>query len=117
MASQPTPEVSSEDVERVLQRDFASAELASAMAQLDRYGSESWQREVDRVRLAALKLAGGDLRRLAVEIDTACDDYRDVLGPAEYPRYLAQYEKDLDDDRKQQIIDADWQAYQQWLKA
>ena len=50
-------------------------------------------------------------------METACDDFRDVLAPAEYPRYLAQYDRSLSDERKRQIIDADWQAYQQWLKA
>ncbi len=116
MASQPTPEVSPEDVERVVQRDFASTEVAAAVSQLERYGAESWQRAVDRVRLAALKLAAGDLRRLKTEMDTACADYRDVIGPAEYPRYLAQYDRDLDEERRQQIFDADFEEYQRWLK-
>ena len=117
LASQPIPEVSPEDVERVVQRDYVVPEVAAARLQLERYGTESWQRAADRVRLAALKLAAGDLRRLETAIDTACADYRDVIGPAEYPRYLAQSVQDLDDTRKQQIFDADWDEYQQWLKA
>ena len=64
-----------------------------------------------------LKLSGGDLRRLAAQVDNACADYRDVLGPAEFPRYLQQRPQDMGDGDRRQLIDADWQEYQQWLKA
>ena len=117
MVSQPTPEISPEDVERILHRDYAAEEVAAARLQLERYGSESWQHATDRVRLAALKLADGDLRRLRTEIDTACVDYRDVIGPAEYPRYLARGGPGLDDATRREIFDADWEEYQQWLRA
>ena len=115
MASQPVPEVTPEDVERIVRRDYASADSAAAMALLERYGEESWHREIDRVRLAALKLAAGDLARLSAQVDSACGDYRDVLGAAEFPRYLDRYDKNLDDEHKREIIDADWKEYQQWL--
>ncbi len=117
MVSQPVPETKPEDVERVVRRDFATTEVAAAISQLERYGVESWQRSADRVRLAALKLSGGDLQRLQTAIDTACADYRDVIGPAEYPRYLDQYDADLDDAARQEIFTADWEEYQRWLQA
>ena len=117
MSRQPTPQVTPEDVTRILKRDFAPTELAAATALLERYGGEDCQRETDRVRLAVLKLAAGDLRRLATEVESACGDYRDVLAPAEFPRYLDHDGKFPDDALRREVIDADWQEYQSWLKA
>ena len=116
MGKQSTPEVTQEDVERIVRRDFAPTEVAAAMALLERYGGESWHREIERVRLAVLKLANGDLQRLAVQVDEAGKDYRDILGPAEFPGYMEHHDAALDDAEKQRIIDADWHQYQQWLK-
>ncbi len=117
MICQPTPEVTSADVERILRRDFSAGDVARAVALLERYGDESRHREVDRVRLAVLKLAAGNLERLAEQVENAAGDYRDAIGPAEYPRYLACYDQSLKDDEKQRIVDADWRQYQQWLQA
>ena len=84
---------------------------------LDEYGKESWQREVHRVRLAVLKLAAGDIVRLRHEIEGAKRDYRDVLGPAEYPGYgkrMFRIDK-LAPEEQKRIIEADWRQYQEWL--
>jgi hypothetical protein len=117
MAMQPTPTVTGADVQRVVRRDFPADRVVEVLAMLDEYGAETWQREPHRVRLAALKLAAGDMKRLRYEIEGAKRDYRDVLGPAEYPGYtkrmfrigkLAQHEQ-------QRIIEADWKQYQDWL--
>jgi hypothetical protein len=115
---QPTPDVTSADVERVVRRDFPADRFAVVMAMLNEYGAdESWQREADRVRLAALKLAAGNIERLRYEIEGAKADYRDVLGPAEYPGYgkRARGRKKLPPEEEQRIIDADWKQYQDWL--
>jgi hypothetical protein len=44
-------------------------------------------------------------------------DYRDVLGPAEYPGYTKRMFRigELAQDEQQRIIDADWRQYQDWL--
>ncbi|MDJ0778939.1 MAG: hypothetical protein QNJ85_13815 [Gammaproteobacteria bacterium] len=117
MASQPTPDVSDADIERVIRRDFTPDQWSRASLLLDRYGSEAWHREIERVRLAALKLANGNLERLAREMENAVRDYRDTLGLAEYPGYLRRGGSGMGAAEEQQIIDADWQQYQQWLKA
>lgn len=52
--TQPTPNVISADVERVVRRDFPADRFADVMAMLNEYGVGSWQREGGRVRLAAL---------------------------------------------------------------
>ena len=115
--SQPTPTVTAVDVERIVRRDFPADHTVEVLAMLDEYGRETWQREPHRVRLAALKLAAGDLKRLRYEIESAKRDYRDVLAPAEYPGYakLVFRSEELTQDEQQRIIDADWRQYQDWL--
>ncbi len=88
-AMQPTPNVTRADVERVLRRDFPPERVAEVLAMLDEYGPDDWHREPERVRLAVLKLAAGNLERLRYELEGAKRDYRDVLSPAEYPGYTA----------------------------
>jgi hypothetical protein len=117
MSMQPTPTVTGADVERVVRRDFPADRAEQVLAMLDEYGKEDWQREPHRVRLAVLKLAAGDIERLRYEIEGAKRDYRDVLGPAEYPGYsrvMFRIAK-LAQDEQQRIIDADWKQYQDWL--
>jgi hypothetical protein len=117
MASQPTPNVSNADVERVVRRDFPAARVDEVLAMLAEYGTDAWHREPHRVRLAALKLAAGRLDRLRREIESAKCDYRDVLAPAEYPAYEKRVPGPgaLPPGEVQRIIDTDWQQYQEWL--
>lgn len=117
MTTQPTPTVTGADVERIVRRDFPADRAAEVLATLEEYGTETWQRETHRVRLAALKLAAGDLKRLRYEIEGAKRDYRDVLAPAEYPGYTKRMFRigKLAPDEQQRIIDADWRQYQDWL--
>jgi hypothetical protein len=117
MPSQPTPNISSTDVERIVRRDFPADRVAEVLALLSKYGSESWQREPDRVRLAALKLAAGSIERLRYEVEGAKCDYRDVLSPAEYPSYFKRVPRSgaLPPEEEQEIIDSDWKQYQDWL--
>jgi hypothetical protein len=117
MASQPIPNVSSKDVARVVRRDFSADIVSAVHAILDDYGEESWQREPHRVRLAALKLAAGNIDRLRSAIDRAKRDYRDVLAYAEYPGYFNGVPSSgaLPPESERQIIDTDWKQYQDWL--
>ena len=84
---------------------------------LGEYGTESWQREPHRVRLAALKLAAGSIERLRSEIEGAKCDYRDALAYAEYPGYFKRVPRsgELPPKEEQRLIDADWKQYQDWL--
>lgn len=118
MTKQQVPRIASEDVNRVLLRDFAEHDVEEARVILQGYGVEDWHRETDRVRIAALKLADGDLTRLRIAIDTAKADYRDVLGPAEYPGYLKEVtpSANLSPEERQRIIDADSEQYDDWFK-
>lgn len=55
-----------DDVVRILAGIWPDpAERQRAQAELSRYGTEAHEREVDRVRLAIVKLASGSVERLA----------------------------------------------------
>ena len=114
---QPHATVSRAEVERVVKRDFPPGQFDEVMATLDEYGTEDWQRERDRVQAAVLKLAGGSLEALRRHIEWAKRDYRDVLGPAEYPLYTKKMFRigQLSAEERRRIIDADWKQYQEWF--
>jgi hypothetical protein len=116
---QPVPNVNEEDVSRVVLRDF-SEEFDVVMAVLSEYGSEKWEREQARVRLAALKLAKGDLEKLKDEITAAKGDYRDVLAAAEYPKYFYTVAlfgmKGASRKERQRMITEDGAQYEAWLR-
>ena len=86
MLKQPTPAVTPSDVDRIVRRDFPPEQFDSVMNLLNEYGAERWQCERPRVQLAALKLSGGDLKKLRNQIDSAKCDYRDVLQGHFVPR-------------------------------
>jgi hypothetical protein len=117
MTRQPTPTVTDADVERIVRRDFPTAIFDDVLAMLHEFGTEQWEREAPRVRLAALKLAAGDIKGLRYAIGLAKCDYRDVLAQAEYPSYIKHVPPTgrLSAAEVQKIINADWNQYHDWL--
>jgi hypothetical protein len=116
MSEQPVPKVTDADVERVVKRDYPASQFSAVMVALGEYGQGRGQNESARVRLAILKLAGGNLKSLRATVKTANEDYRDVLAYAEYPAYFQKISpSEVDTNRKQRVIDADWQQYREWL--
>ena len=115
--NQPIPDVTENDVIRIVQRDFPAELFDTVMSILNDYGTEDWQRGVNRVRLAVLKLASGDLQALRREIDVAKSDYRDVLAYAEYPEYMQKVSPSaaIAEVERERIIRSDWTQYQLWL--
>ena len=114
---QPTPQISSADVERVVVRDFPANRVTEVFAIINEYGQEDWHRELHRVRLAALKLAAGNVERLRDQIAEANCDYRDVLAWAEYPNYMDQIPTSgsVPADKMKRVVETDWRQYQEWL--
>ena len=102
------------DVRRIVERDYP-AQVRTALAVLDQYGSEPWHKEIVRVRLAALKLGAGDIWALQSQVKSACRDSRDVLSSAEYPAYSMASPK-LGPDDVQALLTADRRAYDAWLR-
>lgn len=116
MPKQPVPHVTSEDVERIIRRDFPPSQFDAVIAVLKDYGL---QRERSRVELAALKLENGDLAALRKHINTAIQDFRDVVAPAEYPEYsrkVAGRVRKPPVEEEQGIIDSDRKQYEDWLR-
>lgn len=114
------PKVDRDDVLRIIRREFQQNNVDQILRILDNYGSKEWQRRggTDRVLLAILKLSNGDADRLGDLVKTACNDYRDVIAPAEYPRFwaigLVAADK-MNGEEKKRLIEDDWQQYQEWL--
>jgi len=120
MQRQPTPKVTHDDVERIVRRDYPEMQFDSVMSVLKAHEeSASGRRERPRVQVAALKLANGDVEALRKHISTAVQDFRDVLGPAEYPEYLKRVSvrtRKLPVAEEQRIIERDWTQYEDWLR-
>lgn len=116
--NQPTPAVTSEDVEPIVRRDFPDDDFDKALAVLSGYETSNQQSEPYRVQLAALKLANGDLGALRYHIISANNDYRDIIAAAEYPVYMLQGSSitNLTECEKKLIIDSDWRQYKEWLQ-
>ena len=82
---------------------------------LGQYGSEDFQREGDRVRMAILKLAGRSPEQIRYYALQACRDYRDVLVAAEYPKQMGYYPwRENDPVRYHEIVEEDKRQYQKW---
>jgi len=115
--SQPIPDVTNADVDRVVAREFPAEQRARVWSVLREYGSEKWHPEVDRVRLAALKLAAGNLERLRLQIGVAKMDFRDIIAAAEYPGYMEHIPPsgDVPSHKRARVIRDDWEQYEQWL--
>jgi hypothetical protein len=92
------------------------AKAAEALAILDTYGTESWHREKDRVQLALLKIAGGDIEKLRLETRAAQSDYRDTLVPAEYPEEWQAWPK-IPAAQMAAIRKRDREQYEAWLRS
>jgi hypothetical protein len=113
---QPVPQVSEADVTRIVARDFPPDQVAAVQGMLTEYGTKDWHREVPRVRLAILKLANGDYRKLSSALKTADQDYRDVLSYAEYPGYFAAISpSEPDPATRARAVIPDWEQYRAWL--
>ena len=87
MTAQPCPKITKDDVQRIIRRDFGTDQVERVNAILGRYGQKDFHCEPDRVHLAILKMAQGDIEKVESCTTTACSDYRDVLVAAEYRRY------------------------------
>jgi hypothetical protein len=70
-------------------------------------------REKDRVVLACMKNAGGNVLKLKANLNDASGWYRELLGEAEYPFYMKKiFRIDLrSEDEKAKIIEKDKNQY------
>ena len=89
---------------------------ATAEAELGRYGMGDYEKEVERVQLAILKLSGADIERLRANVRAAKGDYRDVLAWAEYPGQMRANSWRLPESEREQLRQADLAQYAAWLE-
>lgn len=115
MLSQPIPDVSWNDVERLVRRDFPANKIGDVLSVLKEYAKDKW--ECARVQVAVLKLAHGNIERLRMHMMAAATDYRDVLAAAEYPEYFKKGHRvgALPAQEESQVIQSDWKQYKDWL--
>ena len=98
---------------------FPSEQYDIVMGALSPYAASRLCKECSRVRLAALKLAPGNLESLRRHIANAEQDYRDVLVAAEYPEYMRAggfWVSKLPRKEQRRIINSDWDQYTKWLQ-
>lgn len=70
-------------VEKIIQRDFPDFEWNRIRLLLEEYGTKDQrQPEKYRVRLCILKLADKKSQAIEQLVRLACEDYREVIGPA-----------------------------------
>jgi hypothetical protein len=101
------------DVLRVAAPDFPGDQTFEALRVVSGCENEGVR---DRVHAAVLKLARGNIEQLRYLSEMAKADPRDVVAPAEYPRYLnARNLSGLSASEQQAIFDADWAEYHAWL--
>ena len=74
-------------------------------------------REKDRVVLACMKNAGGDVQKLKGHLNAASGYYREIIGEAEYPFYTKKMFRidKLSEREKAEIIEKDKEQYLRWL--
>jgi hypothetical protein len=68
-----------------VKRDFPGEDHEEVLEILSFYGTESYEREIERVLLAVLNLSEGNKEAVWELVDRAKKDYRDVLFWSEYP--------------------------------
>lgn len=109
--------ISRADVERIVLRDFpdqteeARALVGKVAAALQGF----WSSHTERAQAATLKLANGDLERLRKAVAVACQDFRDVLTPAEYPQYARVDPRKLTRAEQEAVFDRDREQYEAWF--
>ena len=95
---------------------FPSLDTDEVLSILDRYGTEVYERERERVHVAILKLSEGDRDKLLANLEIAKRDYRDILAYAEYPEEMTRDTWKMNNaDEVKQIRDRDRQQYEDWL--
>ena len=116
--NQYIPSVTAQDVLRIVSRDFPEHERAGVLSTLRVYGNESGITNANaRVHAAILKLGAGNVDLVREYVKAACSDYREVVGPAETPRFiqLCRSSRRMSDWDLEQLKREDWAEYFDWL--
>ena len=102
-----------------LERLFPDASArAAAKRLLEQYGSDADEPHPERVRLAILKLSGGDITALPAHIEGAKEDHEDTLWWAESPHQTraALANRSLTSAESDRLAAEDRAEYERWLE-
>jgi hypothetical protein len=113
--TQFVPDVSGNDIIRVIKRDFPSethAEIFKIIQGLD-------VQEKSRVVLACIKNSKGGIEKLKRQLMDASGYYREIIGEAENPHYMRKcfHTDKLPPAEVAGIIEKDKKQYLEWLQA
>ena len=111
-------EYSRELVISKIEKDFNKKYRELAKSGLELYGTENHEIERERVQMAILKLANGNIDELSRLVKIAKKDYRDVIALAEYPEEMKLNNvKEIDEKELESIRKRDRRQYLDWLKS
>jgi hypothetical protein len=111
-------EYSRELVISKIKKDFNTKYGELAKSDLELYGTENHELERERVQMAILKLANGNIDELSRLVKIAKKDYRDVIALAEYPEETKfNNVKGIDSTELEIIRKRDRRQYLDWLKS
>ena len=92
-------QVTAQDLQRLVDRDFVASERDVVWATLNQLGPGKTDAGTLRIRAAVLRVADGNVAAMPAALRLA-EDYRDVLRAAEYPTSDNQ---------------ANWRQYEAWF--
>ncbi len=68
-----------------VKKDFRPEDVDEALGILDQYGKDEWDMSpAEFIRLAILRVANGNIKKLPGLIQAAKDDYRNILSEVHY---------------------------------
>jgi hypothetical protein len=76
--------VTAQHVTDRVKKDFRAEDVVEALGILDRYGKNKSDAWPELMRLAILRLANGNIKKLPGLIRTAKEDFRNILGAIHY---------------------------------
>jgi hypothetical protein len=110
---QPAAKISDQLLNRLIERDFKSnVDIVTTKFR----NINSVSQEKNRIAAGILKLANKKLDDLDKLIETANEDYRDIMMRAEYPRCAKIGFGALDKKQKKKVYCDDFIEYSNWLK-
>jgi len=114
LGHEPVAKISDKTLERLLRREFG--DHASEAKEKFLHVKSNSPGGKNRISAAILKLSNGDLDKINYYIDLCNQDFRDVVAPAEYPRYSTVAFNETPRWKKRQYYFADWKDYSNWLR-
>lgn len=101
----------------ILSKLFPEQELKDrAESIMSEYGTERFHREIFRVKVAILKVAGSNLEEITRATDIACCDYRDIMCMTEYPNQSGKWRlKEKNPQKYKKLVQKDSDQYEIWI--